>query len=81
LFYRINVVNISLPPLRDRRGDIPELANYFLDFYNRKYTAAKALSPELVAVLEKYHWPGNIRELENLIKALRDFGQRRRHHQ
>jgi len=69
LFYRINVVNISLPPLRDRRGDIPELANYFLNFYNRKYNCrAKALSPELVAVLEKYHWPGNIRELENLIK-------------
>ena len=69
LFYRINVVNISLPSLRERRGDIPELANYFLDFYNRKYNCrAKALSPELMAVLEKYHWPGNIRELENLIK-------------
>jgi two-component system response regulator AtoC len=69
LFYRINVVNISLPSLRERRGDIPDLANYFLDFYNRKYNCrAKALSPELMGVLEKYHWPGNIRELENLIK-------------
>jgi len=69
LFYRINVVNISLPSLRERRGDIPDLANYFLDFYNRKYNCrAKALSPELMNVLEKYHWPGNIRELENLLK-------------
>ncbi len=69
LFYRINVVNISLPPLRERRTDIPDLAHYFLDFYNRKYNCrAKALSPELMNVLEKYHWPGNIRELENLIK-------------
>ena len=69
LFYRINVVNISLPSLRERRGDIPDLANYFLDFYNRKYNCrAKALSSELMNVLEKYHWPGNIRELENLLK-------------
>ena len=69
LFYRINVVNVSLPPLRERRADIPDLANYFLDFYNRKYNCrAKAFSPELTNVLEKYHWPGNIRELENLVK-------------
>jgi two-component system response regulator AtoC len=69
LFYRINVVNVALPPLRERRADIADLANYFLDFYNRKYNCrAKALSPELMDVLEKYHWPGNIRELENLIK-------------
>ncbi len=69
LFYRINVVNISLPPLRERRADIGDLANYFLDFYNRKYNCrAKAFSPELMSVLEKYHWPGNVRELENLIK-------------
>ena len=69
LFYRINVVNVYLPPLRERRADIPELVNYFLEFYNRKYNCrAKALSPELMSVLGKYHWPGNIRELENLIK-------------
>ncbi|HEY6181148.1 MAG TPA: sigma-54 dependent transcriptional regulator [Terriglobales bacterium] len=69
LFYRINVVNVSMPPLRERRADIADLANYFLDFYNRKYNCrAKTLSPELMNVLEKYHWPGNIRELENLIK-------------
>jgi two-component system, NtrC family, response regulator AtoC len=69
LFYRINVVNLALPPLRERRADIEELVNYFLEYYNRKYNCrAKSLSTELMAVLQKYHWPGNIRELENLVK-------------
>jgi len=69
LFYRINVVNLYLPPLRERRGDIEDLVMYFLDYYNRKYNCrARALSPELMALLQKYHWPGNIRELENLVK-------------
>jgi two-component system response regulator AtoC len=69
LFYRINVVNLQLPPLRERRGDIPDLANYFLEYYNRKYNCrARALSADLMTALQKYHWPGNVRELENLIK-------------
>src|SRR6202167_2439295 len=69
LFYRINVVNLYIPPLRDRAGDIPQLVNYFLDCYNRKFNArAKPLSAELMNSLSKYHWPGNVRELENLIK-------------
>jgi len=69
LFYRINVVNLHLPPLRERASDIPELVSYFLEYHNRKYNCrAKPLSGELMAVLRKYHWPGNIRELENLIK-------------
>ena len=69
LFYRINVVSMYLPPLRERRGDIADLASYFLEYYNRKYNSrAKPLSGELMGVLQKYHWPGNIRELENLIK-------------
>jgi two-component system response regulator AtoC len=69
LYYRINVVNLFMPPLRDRRADIPILIDYFLDYYKRKYNCrAQALSGELMAVLHKYHWPGNIRELENLIK-------------
>src|SRR5690349_15833799 len=69
LFYRINVVNLYMPPLRERRNDIGNLANYFLDYYNRKYNCrSKPISPELSDVLQKYHWPGNIRELENLIK-------------
>jgi transcriptional regulator with PAS, ATPase and Fis domain len=69
LFYRINVVNLYLPPLRERAADIPDLVTYFLDYHNRKYNCrAKFLSSELMTNLRKYHWPGNIRELENLIK-------------
>lgn len=69
LFYRINVVNLRMPALRERRGDIEDLVSYFLEYYNRKYNCrAKAISPDLMRVLEKYHWPGNIRELENLVK-------------
>jgi two-component system, NtrC family, response regulator AtoC len=69
LFYRINVVNLQLPPLRDRAADIPDLVAYFLEYHNRKYNCrAKPLSNEMMSVLGKYHWPGNIRELENLVK-------------
>jgi len=69
LFYRINVVNLHLPPLRERASDIPELVAYFLEYHNRKYNCrARSLSVELMSELRKYHWPGNIRELENLIK-------------
>jgi two-component system, NtrC family, response regulator AtoC len=69
LFYRINVVNLHLPPLRERARDIPNLVEYFLEYHNRKYNCrAKALSSEMMSVLRKYHWPGNIRELENLVK-------------
>jgi two-component system response regulator AtoC len=69
LFYRINVVNLHLPPLRERATDIPDLVAYFLEYHNRKYNCrAKPLSGVLMAVLGKYLWPGNIRELENLVK-------------
>ncbi len=69
LYYRINVVNLRMPALRERRGDIEDLSVYFLEYYNRKFNCrARPLSNEVLAVLQKYHWPGNIRELENLIK-------------
>jgi len=69
LFYRINVVNLYMPPLRERAADLPELIAYLIDSYNRKFNArAKLLSTDLMNSLRKYHWPGNIRELENLIK-------------
>jgi two-component system, NtrC family, response regulator AtoC len=76
LYYRINVVNLRMPSLRERRGDIEDLCAYFLDFYNRKFNCrARPLSNEVMAVLQKYHWPGNIRELENLIKRYVILGQ------
>ena len=69
LFYRINVLNLRLVPLRERQIDIPDLVNYFLDAYNEKYNSrAKPVSARLMLGFQEYHWPGNIRELENLIK-------------
>src|SRR6202165_5215962 len=69
LFYRINVVNLHMPALRERASDIPDLVDYFLAYSHRKYNSrALPISDELMACLRKYHWPGNVRELENLIK-------------
>jgi two-component system, NtrC family, response regulator AtoC len=69
LFYRINVVNIELPPLRERCEDIPEIAGYFLEVYNDKFNCrARPVSPRLMNAMQQYHWPGNIRQLENLMK-------------
>ena len=69
LYYRLNVVTINVPPLRDRREDIPLLANHFL----HKFTMANSkkingISGEAMKMLIGYHWPGNIRELENVIE-------------
>lgn len=69
LFYRINVLQIQLPPLRERREDIPILANYLLESYNESFNCqARPFSGSTMRMLQDYHWPGNIRELENLIK-------------
>ena len=69
LFYRINVVKISLPPLRERSSDIPILVQYFLHTYNQQYNCrAKMLSARTMDRLQAYNWPGNIRELENLVR-------------
>lgn len=71
LFYRINVIPIHLPPLRERKADIPVLANHFLSTFNRlKEKNIDKLTPEAVNCLTKYHWPGNVRELQNLIEML-----------
>ena len=71
LFYRINVVNVQLPPLRRRREDIPALIDHFLDYYSERYERPK---PELPAAIverfDQHHWPGNVRELENYVKRL-----------
>lgn len=70
LYYRINVISVKLPLLRDRIDDIPGLADYFLHFYNSKYDRqAPAFSDECIQRMQDYEWPGNIRELENLINA------------
>ncbi len=69
LFYRLNVVRIELPALRNRPEDIPLLVNYFLKKYaQRQKQRPKSVSPDVLAALEHYHWPGNVRELENVIQ-------------
>jgi transcriptional regulator with PAS, ATPase and Fis domain len=71
LYFRLNVIPIELPPLRHRRGDIPLLANFFLAKFNRKLNQKiEGITQEAMAILETHHWPGNIRELENLIERL-----------
>jgi len=68
LYYRLNVVKIELPPLRDRKEDIPLLAAYFSQKYARPAESAKQIVPKTMQALLQYHWPGNIRELENAIE-------------
>src|SRR5450631_3231287 len=69
LFYRLNVVRIQIPPLRDRREDIPLLVNYFLKKISRdQQQQPKSIATSVIKTLEKYHWPGNVRELENAIR-------------
>jgi len=71
LFYRINVVPLHMPPLRQRDQDIIILANHFLQKFNKKRNKpVKGFTPETVAALQRYQWPGNVRELENLIEML-----------
>ncbi|MGR3294817.1 MAG: sigma-54-dependent transcriptional regulator [Candidatus Bathyanammoxibius sp.] len=69
LYYRINVIKIDIPPLRDRRDDIPLLTDYFLIHYAQKNNKnIKGVSPEVMKLLKDYNWPGNVRELENTIE-------------
>ncbi len=69
LYYRLNVVNLVMPPLRDRRSDVPALAKFFLDRYAKENgKAIDGFSPETVELLMAYDWPGNVRELENAIE-------------
>jgi transcriptional regulator with PAS, ATPase and Fis domain len=69
LFYRLQVMPILLPPLRERTGDIPLLASYYVDRYNREFKKrVRGVAPEAMAMLEQYRWPGNVRELRNTIE-------------
>ncbi len=70
LYYRLKVVHFRLPPLRERIGDVELLSKHFLDSFNKQYSTAKQVSPEALSVLCKYSWPGNIRELKNLVERL-----------
>ena len=70
LYYRLNVVQIRLPPLRERLNDIPELVRHFLEQTNAEGLPEKVLTHRAIERLKHYHWPGNIRELENLIRRL-----------
>jgi len=69
LYYRLNVLPIYIPPLRERKEDIPLLVNFFLNKFSRRTPQkVRRLSDEDMAILKEYHWPGNIRELENMIE-------------
>ena len=69
LYYRLNVIPIQLPPLRERREDIPLLVAHFLQKFGKDLgKEARGVAPEAMIVLERYHWPGNIRELENVLE-------------
>ena len=69
LYYRLNVVPIYLPPLRDRREDIPELVTHFLDFYNEQNDRYVVhVDPKAIEAMQAYEWPGNVRELQNYVE-------------
>src|SRR4029434_2829744 len=71
LFYRLNVIPLHVPPLRERREDIPLLINHFLMKYNKAFgRQVQGITSEALALLTHYHWPGNVRELENMIERL-----------
>ena len=70
LYYRLNVIPVYLPPLRERRQDIPDLVEFFINKYNARHTKTyiQSIDPDTLKVFEQYSWPGNVRELENVIE-------------
>ena len=70
LWYRLNVVRIELPPLCERRGDVPLLAHYFLKKYNQRYEQQAKLTESGLKMLQNYSWPGNVRQLQHMIERL-----------
>ncbi|MGC4006362.1 MAG: sigma-54 dependent transcriptional regulator [Pirellulales bacterium] len=71
LYYRLNVVQLRLPPLRERREDIPEIAEFYLRRYDGAYgSAARSIRPDLMSFLQNYGWPGNVRQLKNGLESM-----------
>ncbi|MFB7155888.1 sigma-54 interaction domain-containing protein [Lysinibacillus sp. NPDC056232] len=70
LYYRLNVLPIKIPSLRERKEDIQVLSQHFLSQFNREFNRRKKLTSEQLQMLEKYHWPGNVRELRNIIERI-----------
>jgi len=70
LYYRLNIIPINVPPLRERIDDIPILAEYFLKKVNARYQIKKKLDTDIIANFMRYSWPGNVRELEHVIERL-----------
>jgi transcriptional regulator with PAS, ATPase and Fis domain len=69
LYYRLNVISIELPPLKERRGDMRLLAEYFIQKHNKDSAKRiKGITKEALEILERYDWPGNVRELENVVE-------------
>ena len=76
LFFRVNVINITVPPLRDRKEQILPFSQYYLNFYKKKYgREIPSFSPVTINAFKEYAWPGNIRELENMVKRIVLFGE------
>lgn len=70
LYYRLNVVSVVVPPLRERRDDIPHLVNFFINHFNQKYKKKKYITQKTLDLLMSYAWPGNVREMANVIERL-----------
>lgn len=75
LYYRLNLIPLHIPPLRERGDDIPLLAVHFLEKFNAKYGKKKELTDEAMQIMKEYPWPGNIREMENLLERLVIIGE------
>jgi two-component system, NtrC family, response regulator AtoC len=75
LYYRLNVIHIHVPPLRERRDDIPALADHFLERFASELEVERSFAPDFYAALQAYTWPGNVRQLENVIQRLVVNGQ------
>ena len=70
LYYRLDVVSVTIPPLRERKEDIPPLIHHFLNHFNNRYEKNKIITPKTMGILLGYSWPGNVRELANVIEKL-----------